>query len=193
MTQHQDQVGDLEYSWYREYGSAYRAAGCYGVRLLTYYPLILTDSYDIQQDILAIADPKALQYITQGAGYRYPKSADFEFSLNFLFGLGILTAAGNFFVASCCLRSKTALRLCSPAAQESHEPGVLCRTASNLSKSFPTYDKTCKCICNLLSFSRLNKSRLVLAEAYGPDRRRTVDVEYEPMAWKADFGHYWRE
>ncbi|KAK0449894.1 cytochrome P450 [Armillaria borealis] len=77
MTQHQDQVGDLEYSWYREFGSAYRAAGCYG------------------QDILAIADPKALQYITQGAGYRYPKSADFEFSLNFLFGLGILTAAGS--------------------------------------------------------------------------------------------------
>ncbi len=34
MTQHQDQVGDLEYSWYREYGGVYRAAGCYGVSLL---------------------------------------------------------------------------------------------------------------------------------------------------------------
>ncbi|KAK0235612.1 cytochrome P450 [Armillaria nabsnona] len=77
MTQHQDQVGDLEFSWYREYGTAYRAAGCYG------------------QDILAIADPKALQYITQGAGYRYPKTADFEFNVNILLGRGILTAAGT--------------------------------------------------------------------------------------------------
>ncbi|KAK0204546.1 cytochrome P450 [Desarmillaria ectypa] len=77
MTQHQDQVGDLEYSWYREYGTAYRSAGCYG------------------QDILAIADPKALQYITQGAGYRYPKTADFEFNINILLGSGILTAAGS--------------------------------------------------------------------------------------------------
>ncbi|PBK75434.1 cytochrome P450 [Armillaria solidipes] len=77
MTQHQDQVGDLEFSWYREYGTAYRAAGCYG------------------QDILAIADPKALQYITQGAGYRYPKTADFDFNLNILLGLGIVTAAGS--------------------------------------------------------------------------------------------------
>ncbi|KAK0193545.1 cytochrome P450 [Armillaria mellea] len=76
-TQHQDQVGDLEYSWYREYGGAYRAAGCYG------------------QDILAIADPEALQYITQVAGYRYPKTADFEFNLNILVGLGIVTAAGS--------------------------------------------------------------------------------------------------
>ncbi|KAK0430709.1 cytochrome P450 [Armillaria borealis] len=77
MTQHQDQVGDLEYSWYCEYSGAYRAAGCYG------------------QDILAIADPEALRYITQVAGYRYPKTADFDFNLNILLGLGIVTAAGS--------------------------------------------------------------------------------------------------
>ncbi|KAK0449920.1 cytochrome P450 [Armillaria borealis] len=77
MTQHQDQVGDLEYSWYREYGGAYRAAGCHG------------------QDILAIADPEALRYIMQVAGYRYPKTADFDFNLNILLGLGIVTAAGS--------------------------------------------------------------------------------------------------
>ncbi len=39
----------------------------------------------------------------------------------------------------------------------------------------------------------LNETCVVLAEAYGPGRRRPVDLEYEPMAWKADSGHYWRE
>ncbi|KAK0449910.1 cytochrome P450 [Armillaria borealis] len=97
---HQDQVGDLEYSWYREYGGAYRTAGCYG------------------QDILVIADPEALRYIMQVAGYRYPKTADFDFNVNILWGLGIVTATGNVFLASYCLHSKTVLRLCSPAAQE---------------------------------------------------------------------------
>ncbi|KAK0480321.1 cytochrome P450 [Armillaria novae-zelandiae] len=77
MTRNQDQVGDLEYSWYRQYGTVYRAAGCYG------------------QDILAVADPKALQYVTQGAGYRYLKTADHDFNLNILLELGIITAAGS--------------------------------------------------------------------------------------------------
>jgi len=29
---YQDEVGDLEYKWTREYGTAFRVAGCYGVR-----------------------------------------------------------------------------------------------------------------------------------------------------------------
>ncbi len=153
----------------------------------------ITNSHDVQQDILAIADPKALQYVTQGAGYRYPKTADFEFNVNILLGLGIITAAGNFFLTSYCLHSKILLRLCSPVAQESHEPSVLCWTVKNLYKSFPTYNETCTYACSLFLFSRLNESCLVLTEAYGPGRRRTVDLEYESMAWKTDSGHYWRE
>ncbi|KAK0495222.1 cytochrome P450 [Armillaria luteobubalina] len=77
MTQHQDQVGDLEYFWYKEYGTAYRAAGCYG------------------QDILYIADPEALRYITQSLAIVTLKRQDHDFNLNFLLGRGIVTAAGS--------------------------------------------------------------------------------------------------
>ncbi|KAF9027337.1 hypothetical protein BDZ89DRAFT_1039571 [Hymenopellis radicata] len=54
----QDQVGDAEFSWFREYGSTLRIKDCFGVnRLMT-------------------ADAKALQHILHTSGYRYPKTED---------------------------------------------------------------------------------------------------------------------
>ncbi|KAK0430809.1 cytochrome P450 [Armillaria borealis] len=44
--------------WYHKYGTVYRTKGCFG------------------QDILSVADPKALQYIFHSSGYRFPKTKD---------------------------------------------------------------------------------------------------------------------
>ncbi|KAK0432506.1 cytochrome P450 [Armillaria borealis] len=51
-------IGDLEMEWYQQYGAVYRTGGCFG------------------QDILSVSDPKALQYIFQSSGYRFPKTRD---------------------------------------------------------------------------------------------------------------------
>ncbi|KAK0214101.1 cytochrome P450 [Armillaria fumosa] len=74
---HQDQVGDLDFPWFREYGSAFRGTACYG------------------QDLLVLGDPKGLQHVLHGSGYRYPKAPDSDYNLNILFGKGIITVAGS--------------------------------------------------------------------------------------------------
>ncbi|KAK0204383.1 cytochrome P450 [Desarmillaria ectypa] len=74
---YQDQVGDLDFPWFREYGSAFRGAACYG------------------KDLLVLGDPKGLQHVLHGSGYRYPKAPDSDYNLNILFGKGIVTVAGS--------------------------------------------------------------------------------------------------
>ncbi|KAG7444714.1 cytochrome P450 [Guyanagaster necrorhizus] len=74
---HQDQVGDLDFPWYREYGAAFRGAVCYG------------------QDVLVLGDAKGLQHVLHGSGYRYPKLPDTDYNMNILFGRGIVTVAGS--------------------------------------------------------------------------------------------------
>ncbi|KAI0297456.1 cytochrome P450 [Multifurca ochricompacta] len=55
---HQNEVGDCEFKWMRQFGSAWRHRGCLGV------------------DHLMVADPKALQYILHTSGYNFPKKID---------------------------------------------------------------------------------------------------------------------
>ncbi|KAK0218533.1 cytochrome P450 [Armillaria nabsnona] len=70
-------VGDLELEWYRQYGAVYRTGGCFW------------------QDILFVADPKALQYIFHSSGYRFPKTRDVRRLLDALFGPGLGTVEGS--------------------------------------------------------------------------------------------------
>ncbi|KAI9449717.1 cytochrome P450 [Lactarius psammicola] len=51
---YQNEVGDCEFKWMREYGSAWRRAGCFGT------------------DRLMLADPKAIKHMLHSAGYHYP-------------------------------------------------------------------------------------------------------------------------
>ncbi|KAH9018119.1 cytochrome P450 [Lactarius pseudohatsudake] len=55
---YQNEAGDCEFKWMREYGSAWRRTGCLGT------------------DRLMVADPKASKHILHSAGYRYPKTID---------------------------------------------------------------------------------------------------------------------
>ncbi|KAK0218532.1 cytochrome P450 [Armillaria nabsnona] len=70
-------VGDLEIEWYQQYGAVYRTGGCFG------------------QDILFVADPKALQYIFHSSGYRFPKTRDIRFIMDAVVGQGIATVDGS--------------------------------------------------------------------------------------------------
>ncbi|PBK67824.1 cytochrome P450 [Armillaria solidipes] len=74
---YQDQVGDLDFPWFREYGSAFRGAACYG------------------KDLLVLGDPKGLQHVLHGSGYRYSKAPDSDYNMSILFGRGIITVAGS--------------------------------------------------------------------------------------------------
>ncbi|KAK0186093.1 cytochrome P450 [Armillaria mellea] len=70
-------IGDLEMEWYQQYGTVYRTGGCFG------------------QDILSVADPKALQYIFHSSGYRFPKARDARRTMNAVVGQGVATVEGN--------------------------------------------------------------------------------------------------
>ncbi|PBK86305.1 cytochrome P450 [Armillaria gallica] len=70
-------VGDLEMEWYQQYGAVYRTGGCFG------------------QDILFVADPKALQYIFHSSGYRFPKTRDILFIADAAMGQGLGTVDGS--------------------------------------------------------------------------------------------------
>ncbi|KAK0470301.1 cytochrome P450 [Desarmillaria tabescens] len=74
---YQDQVGDLQFAWFREYGTAFRGAAPYG------------------QSVLVLGDPKGLQHVLHGSGYRYPKALDSDYNTAMLFGRGIVTVAGS--------------------------------------------------------------------------------------------------
>ncbi|KAK7469038.1 hypothetical protein VKT23_003532 [Stygiomarasmius scandens] len=67
---YEQDVGDLEYKWVEEYGTAFRVPGCYG------------------QDTLMICDPLALQHVLQG--YKYPRPVDLKFLLKGFLGSGII-------------------------------------------------------------------------------------------------------
>ncbi|KAK0438186.1 cytochrome P450 [Desarmillaria tabescens] len=66
-------VGDLEMKWYQQYGAVYRTKGCFG------------------QDVLSVADPKALQYIFRSSGYRFPKTRDTDRLNRAAMGPGLVT------------------------------------------------------------------------------------------------------
>lgn len=46
-----------------------------------------------QEDVLVLADPKALQHVFRG--YNYPKRADFRQTIRFLTGTGLLYVDGT--------------------------------------------------------------------------------------------------
>ncbi|KAK7015166.1 hypothetical protein VNI00_019176 [Paramarasmius palmivorus] len=75
--QSQREVGELEYKWFREYGTAFRVNTCFG------------------ESVLAIADPKALQHIFHKSSYRYMKAKDQTQGGARLFGPGVSTVHGN--------------------------------------------------------------------------------------------------
>ncbi|KAK1235085.1 hypothetical protein PQX77_001699 [Marasmius sp. AFHP31] len=70
-------IGDLEYKWFEQYGSVFRFTGCF------------------REDILEIADPRALQHICHKSAYRYKKPKDIEQRAVKLFGPGLVTVNGD--------------------------------------------------------------------------------------------------
>ncbi|THV07087.1 cytochrome P450 [Dendrothele bispora CBS 962.96] len=71
------EVGKLSESWISEYGSAFRFSGPFS------------------EDVLYLADPKALQHILQTSSYHYLKTKDTQNFLRRVFGNGIVTVDGN--------------------------------------------------------------------------------------------------
>ncbi|KAI0319080.1 cytochrome P450 [Amylostereum chailletii] len=74
---YQKEVGDKDFSWMTEYGSAWRINGVLG------------------EEELMVADPKALQYILQTSGYRFPKKTEIVATFRFILGEGIVWAHGE--------------------------------------------------------------------------------------------------
>ncbi|KAG7450918.1 cytochrome P450 [Guyanagaster necrorhizus] len=68
----QDNAGDLEMKWCREYGTVYRIAGCLG------------------QSVLVVCDPKALEHVFHPSR-PYPKSKDTLFLIDLIIGKGLVT------------------------------------------------------------------------------------------------------
>ncbi|SJL18979.1 uncharacterized protein ARMOST_22584 [Armillaria ostoyae] len=66
----QDNAGDLETKWRREYGTLFRMGGCFG------------------QDVLVVCDPKALGHVFHPS-HPYPKSKDAVFILGLFTGKGL--------------------------------------------------------------------------------------------------------
>ncbi|EGN99109.1 hypothetical protein SERLA73DRAFT_181928 [Serpula lacrymans var. lacrymans S7.3] len=74
---YQEQIGDLEFQWARQYGPTWRTQGCFG------------------EDVLWTADPKTLQYIFHTSGYRFPKTKMLEQSAKNIMGRGIVAVQGE--------------------------------------------------------------------------------------------------
>ncbi|THH20553.1 hypothetical protein EW146_g851 [Bondarzewia mesenterica] len=74
---YQNEVGDLEFRWVRQYGTAWRANGILG------------------EDVLMLADPKAIQHILHTSGYHYRKGADARQLLRLICGIGLLWVDGE--------------------------------------------------------------------------------------------------
>ncbi|KAH9011066.1 cytochrome P450 [Lactarius hengduanensis] len=74
---YQNEVGDCEFKWMREYGNAWRRTGCLGV------------------DRLMVADPKASKHVLHAAGYRYPKTIDRALFIRLVAGNGLISAEGQ--------------------------------------------------------------------------------------------------
>jgi hypothetical protein len=87
----QDHVGTSDFKWMAEYGNVWRIGGCFGVSYPNVLPPFLRTDL-LQEDVLMVADPKALQHIM--SGYHYPKKADFRQTIRLLTGTGLLYAEG---------------------------------------------------------------------------------------------------
>ncbi|KZT13219.1 cytochrome P450, partial [Laetiporus sulphureus 93-53] len=74
LLSHEDDVGDLESEWIRQYGSAWRLKDCVG------------------EDNLWLVDPKALHHIFHKAGHKYSRRIDARQISRQLTGDGILFA-----------------------------------------------------------------------------------------------------
>ncbi|VDC07323.1 unnamed protein product [Peniophora sp. CBMAI 1063] len=74
---YQEEVGDVEFQWLREFGGAWKAHGGLGT------------------DRLMLADAKGLQYVLQTSGYRYPKAAAARGELRAFLGDGIIWVEGE--------------------------------------------------------------------------------------------------
>ncbi|SJL11692.1 uncharacterized protein ARMOST_15098 [Armillaria ostoyae] len=70
----QDNAGDLETKWRKEYGTLYRIGGCL--------------------DVLVVCDPKTLEHVFHPSR-PYPKSNEFVFILGLFTGKGVGTVAGE--------------------------------------------------------------------------------------------------
>ncbi|KAK0442286.1 cytochrome P450 [Desarmillaria tabescens] len=66
----QNNAGDLETKWRREYGTLYRTGGCFG------------------QDVLVVCDPKTLEHVFRSS-HPYLKSQDVIFILDLIVGKGL--------------------------------------------------------------------------------------------------------
>ncbi|KAH9066230.1 cytochrome P450 [Lactarius vividus] len=73
----QNEVGDCEFKWAREYGNVWRHHGCLG------------------KDHLVIADPEALRYILHVPGYHFDKRKDVQKTTELSFGRGLVWATGE--------------------------------------------------------------------------------------------------
>ncbi|EMD39161.1 hypothetical protein CERSUDRAFT_152151 [Gelatoporia subvermispora B] len=73
----QDQVGDIDTKWNREYGNAWKIRNCLG------------------GDILMLTDPKALQHICQKSGYNYPKDKTLTQTIQMITGPGLVGVNGD--------------------------------------------------------------------------------------------------
>jgi hypothetical protein len=137
---YQNEVGDCEFKWMREYGSVWCRTGCFGVSTTntlfgnsTYF---LLNSNESQRDHLMVADPKALQYLLHMTGYRYPKSADRAHFNEIVVGKGLVSVQGWYLCMNIKFHSsiEQCRRSTSPSA-EGHSPCVQ-RTAITIFPSF---------------------------------------------------------
>ncbi|THH16717.1 hypothetical protein EW146_g3968 [Bondarzewia mesenterica] len=74
---YQKEVGDLDFRWVRQYGTAWRVNGT------------------LCEDVLMLADPKAIQHILHTSGYHYPKSADARQIIRMITGTSIIWVDGE--------------------------------------------------------------------------------------------------
>ncbi|KIJ26121.1 hypothetical protein M422DRAFT_272863 [Sphaerobolus stellatus SS14] len=71
------EIGDAEFSWIKEYGTALHIKHIFG------------------KDRLWLADPKAIQYVLNTSGYNYPKPYATRVGIEMLLGRGLVWAEGT--------------------------------------------------------------------------------------------------
>jgi len=77
-TTREEDVGDLQFEYMQEYGSAWRMKEC------------------LNKDSLWVVDPKAIQYVLQTSGYHYPRTATGRHIARQIMGDSILYVEGTF-------------------------------------------------------------------------------------------------
>ncbi|KAI0826389.1 cytochrome P450 [Irpex lacteus] len=120
---YQENVGDLDFKYGKEYGLVYRVCAPLG------------------QDVLMIADPKAIQHIFHKSGYNYLKTTESLIKTHMLFGSSILytpTGAAH-------ARHR---KVMNPAF-----------SASQLHSFLPLFQKSARLLCQLLEEEVLQDSR----------------------------------